>query len=168
MRFWDTFQEKRAWGKSLLLKSGMLGLGLVVVLLAGWPHPQPAAFDHASAPLLISESSTIQKASYALMPLSAVSRSESSKFTREEGKEINLQAAHVPYLVDLNGSSRMELETLPGIGMVLADRIVSYRATHGEFKQIDDLVKVSGIGEKRIKRLEPFGTVQSGVIGRKS
>ena len=62
----------------------------------------------------------------------------------------------------------MELETLPGIGMVLADRIVSYRATHGEFKQIDDLVKVSGIGEKRIKGLEPFVTVQSGVIGRKS
>jgi hypothetical protein len=72
MRFWDRFQEKHGWGTSLLLKSGMLGLGLVVVLLAGWPHPQPTAFDHASAPLLISESSTIQKASYALMPISAV------------------------------------------------------------------------------------------------
>jgi len=168
MRFWDTFQERQAWGISLLLKSGMLGLGIVVVLWAGWPRPQPAAFDHASAPILLSESSTIQKASHALMLISAVSRSESSKFIKEEGKEINLQAARVPLLVDLNESSRMELNTLPGIGMVLADRIVSYRATHGGFRQIDDLVKVSGIGKKRFKKLEPFVTVQSRVAKRAS
>ena len=168
MRFWDTFQERHAWGASLLLKSGMLGLGLVVVLWAGWPHPQPAAFDHASAPLLISNSFTIPKASQALMPISAVSRSESSKFTREDGKEINLQAARVPLLVDLNKSSRMELNTLPGIGMVLADRIVSYRTAHGGFSQIHDLVKVSGIGKKRFKRLEPFVTVEAETEGRAS
>jgi competence protein ComEA len=63
-------------------------------------------------------------------------------------------------LVDLNGSSRMELEALPGIGMVLADRIVSYRSTYGGFQRVGDLVNVSGIGEKRLKRLEPFVTVE--------
>ncbi len=168
MRFWGRFQEKRAWAKSLLLKSGMLGFGIVVVLWVGWPHPEPAAFDPTSAPILLSEASTIQKVSHALMPISAVSRSESSKFTREEGKEVNLQAALVPLLVDLNESSHMELDTLPGIGVVLAERIVSYRATHGSFQRINDLVKVSGIGKKRFKRVEPFVTVHPGVRGQQS
>lgn len=170
MGFWDTLQEKHTWGTSLLLKGGMLGLGIVVVLWSGWPQPQPqpAPFDHASEPLLISESSTIQEVPHELLPITSVSRSESSKPSTEEGKGLNLQAAHVPMLVDLNGSSRMELETLPGIGVVLADRIVSYRATHGSFQRIDDLVNVSGIGEKRLKRLEPFVTVQPSVIGQQS
>ena len=76
----------------------------------------------------------------------------------------DFQVAQVPLLVDLNGSSRMELETLPGIGMVLADRIVAYRSIHGAFRQIKDLVNVSGIGEKRLRRLEPLVTVQA-IVG---
>ena len=67
----------------------------------------------------------------------------------------------MPLLVDLNGSSRMELEALPGIGMVLADRIVSYRSTYGGFQYVGDLVNVSGIGEKRLRWLEPFVTVET-------
>jgi competence protein ComEA len=58
----------------------------------------------------------------------------------------------------------MELETLPGIGVVLAERIVAYRSIHGAFRQINDLANVSGIGEKRLRRLEPFVTVQA-VVG---
>ena len=55
----------------------------------------------------------------------------------------------------------MELEALPGIGMVLADRIVAYRSTHGGFQYVGDLMNVSGIGEIRLRRLEPFVTVET-------
>lgn len=160
MRFWETLQENHAWGTSLLLKSGMLGLGIVGVLWAGWPQPQTRNLDHSSAPIVLSEDQRIQQVHHELMPVSSDSRSEPSKPSVEKEKGLNHQAAHVPMLVDLNGSSRMELEALPGIGMVLADRIVSYRSTYGGFQRVGDLVNVSGIGEKRLKRLEPFVTVE--------
>ena len=164
MTFWDKIREKQAWGTSLLLKSGILGLGIVGVLWAGWPQLQIGNLDHSSAPIALSEDKRIQQVHHKLLPVTSVSRSEPSKPSTEEGKGLNLQPAHVPLLVDLNGSSRMELETLPGIGMVLADRIVAYRSIHGAFRQINDLANVSGIGEKRLRRLEPFVTVQA-VVG---
>ena len=63
-------------------------------------------------------------------------------------------------MIDLNLGSRLELESLPGIGGKLAGRIVSYRSIHGTFKRVDDVMQVSGIGKKRLQRLEPFVTVK--------
>ena len=134
---------------------------MLVVLWAGWPQPQMGNLDHSSAPIVLSEDKRIQQVHHKLMPVTSVSRSEPSKPSTEEGKGLNLQPAHVQLLVDLNASSQMELKTLPGIGMVLADRIVAYRSIHGAFRQINDLLNVSGIGEKRLRRLEPFVTVQA-------
>ena len=59
-------------------------------------------------------------------------------------------------IVDINQGSRIELQSLPGIGVTLAERIVAYRSSHGAFQDVNDLVKVTGIGKKRLKRLEPF------------
>ena len=164
MTFWDKLRERHAWGTSLLLKSGMLGLGIVVVLWAGWPQPQNGNLDHSSVPIVLSDDKRIQEVHRESIPapvISTISSFESSSLERERP---DFQVAQVPLLVDLNGSSRMELETLPGIGMVLADRIVAYRSIHGAFRQIKDLVNVSGIGEKRLRRLEPFVTVQA-IVG---
>ncbi len=160
MTFWDKLREKHAWGTSLLLKSGLLGLGIVVVLWAGWPKSQIGNLDHSPAPIVLSEDKRIQEVQDKLIPATSVFRSEFSNPATEEGKGLNLQPAHVPLLVHLNASSPMELKTLPGIGIVLADRIVAYRSTYGGFQHVGDLVNVSGIGEKRLKRLEPFVTVQ--------
>jgi competence protein ComEA len=45
------------------------------------------------------------------------------------------------------------LETLPGVGPVLAERIVSYRRDHGPFATVDDLLDVPGIGEAKLASL---------------
>lgn len=50
-------------------------------------------------------------------------------------------------LLDLNTASRKELQSLPGIGPMRADAIVLFRETHGYFSKVEDLLKVSGIGE---------------------
>ncbi len=52
--------------------------------------------------------------------------------------------------LNINSASAAELETLPGIGPSTAQKIVSERTANGSFKSVDDLMRVSGIGEKKL------------------
>lgn len=61
--------------------------------------------------------------------------------------------------LDLNKATAEELMTLPGIGEVLAGRIVAYREAHGGFSSIDELAQVEGIGEKRIDAIRDYVTL---------
>ncbi|WP_314688552.1 helix-hairpin-helix domain-containing protein [uncultured Bifidobacterium sp.] len=59
-------------------------------------------------------------------------------------------------LVDVNTADETLLDTLPGVGPAIARRIIEYRASHGRFSSIDELLEVSGIGEKTLERLRPL------------
>jgi len=61
--------------------------------------------------------------------------------------------------ININLASQSELTDLPGIGSVLASRIVDYRRQHGDFNRIEDLKNVSGIGEKRYEAIQDKITV---------
>ena len=58
--------------------------------------------------------------------------------------------------VDINRGSVEELQRLPGIGPVLAERILQYRQENGKFASIRDIQNVKGIGVKRFAQLEPY------------
>ena len=62
--------------------------------------------------------------------------------------------------VDLNRASAKDLEALPGVGPVLAGRIVSRREEMGRFKAVEDLLDVPGIGEAVLERLRPLVVVR--------
>jgi competence protein ComEA len=64
-----------------------------------------------------------------------------------------------PQLVNLNTATPEELETLPGIGEVLAGAIVAYREEHGPFTSVDQLIDVSGIGEVTLEEIRDLVTV---------
>lgn len=59
----------------------------------------------------------------------------------------------VDYPININTATALELATLPGIGDVIAQRIVDYRREHGSFKTVGELTEVEGIGEKRLETI---------------
>lgn len=61
--------------------------------------------------------------------------------------------------VNLNTADLAQLDTLPGVGPVLAQRILDWRSAHGRFSSVDELGEVSGIGEKLLAQLTPKVTV---------
>lgn len=67
--------------------------------------------------------------------------------------------AHGPGLVNINTADATALDTLPGIGPALADRIITWRTEHGPFTSVDALTDVSGIGPATMERLRDLVTV---------
>uniref|UniRef100_UPI001E3D8C4A ComEA family DNA-binding protein n=1 Tax=Kineosporia sp. R_H_3 TaxID=1961848 RepID=UPI001E3D8C4A len=61
--------------------------------------------------------------------------------------------------LDLNTATAADLDELPGVGPVLAGRIVEWRSQHQRFTRVDELAEVAGIGDKVLERLRPLVAV---------
>ncbi len=63
--------------------------------------------------------------------------------------------------IGINQASESELDELPGIGPVLAGRIVRFRSDHGPFRSVAELAAVPGVGPRLLERLTPLVTTDS-------
>jgi competence ComEA-like helix-hairpin-helix protein len=63
--------------------------------------------------------------------------------------------------IDLNAATIKELEELPGVGPVMAQRIIDARQKSGRFRRVEDLLAIRGISTKRLDALRPYVTVSS-------
>jgi len=68
-------------------------------------------------------------------------------------------AANNGKLVNINTADANQLVALPQIGEKMAQRILDFRKSNGNFKRVQDLMKVKGIGEKVFAKLQPLITI---------
>ena len=139
---------------SLLVKLAMLAVTMGVVFWIGWTVPQSRYADavrsgKAQASEYSSVTSPSREQSAAVTETSIADPSNTPPSAR-----VPSGAGHAT--LDLNRASEQELEALPGIGPVLAERIVEYRHARGTFHDVEQLRKVKGIGKKKFERLRPL------------
>jgi competence ComEA-like helix-hairpin-helix protein len=63
--------------------------------------------------------------------------------------------------ININTASSEELEQLPGIGRVIAERIIQHRSEHGPFRRIEHVMMVRGISERKFVAIEPLIAVNT-------
>jgi competence ComEA-like helix-hairpin-helix protein len=61
--------------------------------------------------------------------------------------------------VNINTATLEELQQVPGIGPVTAEKILQMRKSYGAFKSVDDLLAIRGIGKKRLDKMRKYLTV---------
>lgn len=86
----------------------------------------------------------------------AVASETSGGATSEDTTEVQAESGG---LININTAGAAELETLPGIGASLADRIVTYREENGLFASVEEITNVYGIGDGKFAAIEDLITV---------
>lgn len=129
---------------------GFLTLGALYNWLSS---PEPAPLPSHLQQLLDS----LSTAQYAALqsPLPADGASASDSLPKLQPQHRKAPAAPV----NLNTATKAELMSLPGIGPVLADRILEYRRSK-RFEAPEELLEVKGIGPKKFERLRPYIRVE--------
>lgn len=78
---------------------------------------------------------------------------------RQAEEEVTPAAPEDVGPININTAGADDLDTLPGIGPVLAQRIIEYRAAHGPFQKVNDLLEVKGIGPATLDKVRDHVTV---------
>lgn len=90
----------------------------------------------------------------------ATSSSEPTPQTAITQEEANDQQPALQRTININTASANELETLPGIGKGLAERIIEHRERFGPFRRPEHLIIVRGISDRRFRALRDLVTVE--------
>ena len=85
--------------------------------------------------------------------ISALPSEPSHNISIQASNPIESTVATVSYPLELNTASLEELSSLPGIGPVLAERILRYRDVYGPFERPEELLNVEGIGSKKLEAI---------------
>lgn len=80
--------------------------------------------------------------------------------TSEVGAAVRAVKSEAAQRVNINTAGVDELQTLPGIGQVLAQRIIDSRTQYGEFRIPEDILRVSGIGQSTLSKILDYITVE--------
>jgi len=83
---------------------------------------------------------------------------EDSKANSEKSVSENRNSEQVSFKININTATKEELMKLPGIGEQTAERIIQHRKIYGEFKRVEDIMNVKGIGQKKFEKIKNYLT----------
>ncbi len=135
--------------RSLTIKLIMLAGTLAFLVVLNWSGPNRGADTRHLAE------------QHSLLSTHAVASTSGKKVKHSLHNEPSIHA------IDINLSTAQELEALPGIGPILAQRIVAYRKSVGGFQSIQDLDQVKGIGTKKLQVLRPLIKISPNLVATK-
>ena len=84
----------------------------------------------------------------------SVARNVGARSHKRAGRRTRKEAPDAP--IDVNAADAAQLETIPGIGPRLAERIVEFRETNGPFASPDELLDVNGVSERLLDEISPY------------
>jgi len=82
------------------------------------------------------------------------------RLPRDHAAPAKFQAAEGSVHTNINTASAQEIEQLPGVGKVIAERIVAYREQHGRFRRPEELLMVDGVSDKKFRGLRSMVGVE--------
>ncbi len=82
--------------------------------------------------------------------------SRTSDFYQEKNSPRSNRSDKAIFVIDINKADSRDLVRLPGIGQILAQRIIDYRSRNGAFKRLEEIKDVSGIGDKKFEQIKEF------------
>lgn len=82
-----------------------------------------------------------------------------SLIAEKEKSSVSSKTSKIEKKININLAYASELQLLPGIGEVMAERIIEYREQNNGFKKISDITKVKGIGQKKFEKIKDYITV---------
>ena len=140
---------------SLVIRLAMVAATAGVVVWIGWTLPSPLVhnLDETSQ---LDPLDTNEHGSTDPLPQSKTVFETVSKRARTQSARPSVSPT-----VDLNRASERDLEGLPGIGPILAFRILEYREARGPFRDVEQLRRVKGIGKKTFDRIRALVRVTS-------
>lgn len=125
----------------------------------GYIHVELAGSKRPSVVLRLNSDSELERLAYSFN-LSREPRDGDKVILQKDGSAEFSRISGVKSLslgvpIGINTGSIDDLETLPGIGIKLAQRIVDWRNSHNGFRSIEELDKVDGIGKKKLEAIRP-------------
>ena len=141
--------------QSLLIKLFMLGMTMGVVFWIGWNAPQVSPRFSSLSDSQGRRGQSSSNISELEPNISAGVDSEADATKTAISKQVPPdEKAAQRALLDLNRANATQLEALPGIGFVLAQRVIAYRNSVGGFRNVEELRHVKGVGSKKFERIK--------------
>jgi competence protein ComEA len=82
------------------------------------------------------------------------------RLPRSNVAHVETRTTAAPFTININNASAQELEQLPGVGKVTAERIVAYREQYGRFRRPQELLMVNGLSDKKFRAIQAMIVVE--------
>ena len=156
-------------GQDLVIITFLLIIFLagLVIKLSGWKNPETYDYSVSDSKFeqqiktdfaALEKNSLSSKQQEKLFLLKNISDSLSSEKDKQEKEEL---LSKFEKKININLAYTADLQRLPGIGRVTADRIIEYREQNNGFGRIEDLMKVKGIGVKKFEKIKDLITTDN-------